>query len=177
MYSPCIKQQKCNHLTTIAISCNRCMHLEVGPSKLFLLHRQTAYTCSTIPLNICSDGFYHDFFFPVKTFLQIEEKCCTQIVSNSRTLFQSFVPIWLARGLKGTVSRDFLLLVFFMNQFPPSPRVSYKDRFKFFWKFASQGAPPMSTIPVAIAAGINDTGGKFATGFNDTGCKFWHQFR
>jgi hypothetical protein len=24
---------------------------------------------------------------------------------------------------KGTVSRDFLLLVFFMNQFPPSPRV------------------------------------------------------
>ena len=27
--------------------------------------------------------------------------------------------------LKGTVSRDFLLLVYFMNQFPPSPRVSY----------------------------------------------------
>jgi hypothetical protein len=26
---------------------------------------------------------------------------------------------------EGTVSRDFLLLVFFMNQFPPSPRVSY----------------------------------------------------
>jgi len=26
---------------------------------------------------------------------------------------------------KGTVSRDFLLLVFFMNQFPPSPRVSH----------------------------------------------------
>jgi hypothetical protein len=28
-------------------------------------------------------------------------------------------------ALKGTVSRDFLLLVFFMNQFPPSPRVSH----------------------------------------------------
>ncbi len=27
--------------------------------------------------------------------------------------------------LKGTVLRDFLLLVFFMNQFPPSPRVSH----------------------------------------------------
>ncbi len=27
------------------------------------------------------------------------------------------------KGLKGTVSRDFLLLVFFMNQFPPSPWV------------------------------------------------------
>jgi hypothetical protein len=28
-------------------------------------------------------------------------------------------------SVKGTVSRDFLLLVFFMNQFPPSPRVSH----------------------------------------------------
>jgi hypothetical protein len=27
--------------------------------------------------------------------------------------------------IKGTVSRVFLLLVFFMNQFPPSPRVSH----------------------------------------------------
>ncbi len=29
---------------------------------------------------------------------------------------------------KGTVSRDFLLLVFFMNQFPPSSRVYHLDR-------------------------------------------------
>jgi hypothetical protein len=54
--------------------------------------------------------------------------------------------------------------------------------------FASQGAPPVSTTPVAnlplvyntdgkIAAGINDTGGKFATCINDTGGKFCHQFR
>jgi hypothetical protein len=27
--------------------------------------------------------------------------------------------------LKGIVSRDILLLVFFINQFPPSPRVSH----------------------------------------------------
>ncbi len=38
--------------------------------------------------------------------------------------------------IKGTVSRDFLLLVFFMNQFPPSPRVFHLDRFEFFRKFA-----------------------------------------
>jgi hypothetical protein len=68
--------------------------------------------------------------------------------------------------LKGTVSRDFLLLVFFMNQFSPSPRVFHLDRFEFFRKFAeiyaSQGAPPVSTTPAAkIAAGINDTGGNF----------------
>jgi hypothetical protein len=54
--------------------------------------------------------------------------------------------------LKGTVSRDFLLLVFFMIQFPPSPRVFHLDRFEFFRKFAdifaSQGAPPVSTTPV-----------------------------
>ncbi len=32
--------------------------------------------------------------------------------------------------LKGTVSRDFLLLVFFMNQFPPRPRVLHLDNFE-----------------------------------------------
>jgi hypothetical protein len=58
-----------------------------------------------------------------------------------------------ANSIKGTVSRDFLLLVFFMNQFPPNPRVSHKDRFKFLRKFAeifaSQGLPPVSKTPVA----------------------------
>ncbi len=52
-----------------------------------------------------------------------------------------------------TVSRDFLLLVFFMNQFPPSSRVFHLDRFKFFREFAeifaSQGAPPVSMTLVA----------------------------
>ncbi len=70
---------------------------------------------------------------------------------------------------KGTVSRDFLLLVFFMNQFPPSPRVFHLDRFDFFRKFteifAGQGAPPVSTTPVAnfytIFASVVDTGGKY----------------
>jgi hypothetical protein len=51
------------------------------------------------------------------------------------------------------VSRDFLLLVLFMNQFPPSPRVFQEDHFKFFRKFAViftvQGLPPGSTTPVA----------------------------
>ncbi len=32
---------------------------------------------------------------------------------------------WTLRQVKGTVSQDFLLPVFFMNQFPPSPRVSH----------------------------------------------------
>jgi hypothetical protein len=84
-----------------------------------------------------------------------------------------------------------LLLVFFMIQFPPSPRVFHSDRFKFFRKFAeifaSQGAPPVSTTPVAnlppvsatpvanflpIFACVVDTSGKFATGDNNTGNKF-----
>jgi hypothetical protein len=30
---------------------------------------------------------------------------------------------WMQPALKGTVSRDFLLLVLFMNQFPPNPTV------------------------------------------------------
>ncbi len=67
-----------------------------------------------------------------------------------------------------------------MNQFPPSPRVLRLDRFEFFRKFAeifaSQGAPPVSTTPVAnfstIFASVVDTGGKFDTGVNDTSSKF-----
>jgi hypothetical protein len=78
-----------------------------------------------------------------------------------------------------------------MNQFPPSTRVFHLDRFEFFRKFAeifaSQGAPLVSTTPVAnlppvsatpvanfstIFASVVDTGGKFATGDNDTGGKF-----
>ncbi len=55
--------------------------------------------------------------------------------------------------LKGTVSRDFRLLVFFMNQFPPSIWVYHSGHFEFFWKFAeifkAQGASPVSTTPVA----------------------------
>ena len=102
--------------------------------------------------------------------------------------------------LKGTVSRDFLLLVFYMNQFPTSPRVFHEDRFEFFRKFAeifaSKGAPPVSTTPVANLPPVTttpaanfatsftsvvDTGGKFATGviytvaatgINVTGDKF-----
>jgi hypothetical protein len=73
-----------------------------------------------------------------------------------------------------------------MHQFPPSPRVFHLDRFEFFRKFAeifaSQGAPPVSTTPVAdlppvsanfstIFASVVDTGSKFATGVNDTGGK------
>jgi hypothetical protein len=63
--------------------------------------------------------------------------------------------------LQGTVSRDFLLLVFFMNQFPPSPRVFHLERFVFFQKFAeifaSQGAPPVSTTPVANLPPVSTT--------------------
>ncbi len=55
--------------------------------------------------------------------------------------------------LKGTVPRDFRLLVFFMNQFPPSPWVYHKGCFEFFLKFAeifaSQGAPPVLLTPLA----------------------------
>ncbi len=44
---------------------------------------------------------------------------CSQSFGYAMTLQTSFKPLML----KGTVSRDFLLLVLFMNQFPPSPRV------------------------------------------------------
>jgi hypothetical protein len=132
----------------------------------------------------------------------------TGIGANISSTFTG--PSWLGTfffsffcwHFKGTVSRDFLLLVFFMNQFPPSPRVFHLDRFEFFRKFAeifvSQGAPPVSMTPVAnfppfslallipaanlptvstTPVAINNTGGKFATGVVDTGGKYWQQYQ
>jgi hypothetical protein len=85
------------------------------------------------------------------------------------------------------VSRDFLLLVFFKNQFPSSPRVSHQDRFEFFAKIHGDICNPrcttgindtsgkFSTTPAAnfatSFASVFDTRGKFSTGVNDTGGK------
>ncbi len=46
------------------------------------------------------------------------------ITLNIPSVFKITWFFRLGTRLKGTVSRDFLFLVFFMNQFPPSPRVS-----------------------------------------------------
>jgi hypothetical protein len=70
-------------------------------------------------------------------------------------------------SLKGSVTR-FFASGFFMDHFPPSPRVTHKDHFKFFRKFAeifkSRDAPPVSTTPAAnlppVSTDINDNGGK-----------------
>ncbi len=83
-------------------------------------------------------------------------------------------PPWfsLRTTFKGTVSRDFLLLVFFMNHFPPSPRVFHfensrrysrvkmhhryqRHRWQIFLQFSlalllpAANLPPVSTIPAA----------------------------
>ncbi len=78
--------------------------------------------------------------------------------------------------IKGTVSQDFMLQVFFMNHLPPSPWKWHEGYFDFIRKFAeifaSQGVPPVSLTPVAIATGVNYAGVKFAAGVNYTGGKF-----
>ena len=88
---------------------------------------------------------------------------CEKLLDPGILFFMSMINV--DPRVKGTVSRDFLLLVFLMNQFPPSPRVLHLDRFKFFRKIRGDNRKSMCTI------GINDTGGKFATGVNDTGSK------
>ncbi len=66
--------------------------------------------------------------------------------------------------LKGTVSRDFLLLVFFMNQFPQPQSIPFRP-FRIFSKIRGDIRESRCTT------GVNDTGGKFATGVNDAGGK------
>ncbi len=78
-------------------------------------------------------------------------------------------------SLKGRVSRDFLLLVFFHESVSPQPQSIPLGRFKFFLTFAeiftSQGAPlisttlvanlpPVSMTPAANFASVVDTVGK-----------------
>jgi hypothetical protein len=100
------------------------------------------------------------------------------------------IELFPRKELKGTMSRDFCFWFFFMNQFPPSPRVSHLDRFECFQKFveifASQGASlvsttSVSTTPASATPGVSfatsftsvvNNGGKFATGVNDNGGKF-----
>jgi hypothetical protein len=79
---------------------------------------------------------------------------------------------------------------FFHKTVSTQPQSIQFRQFRIFRKFAeifaSQGAPPVSTTPVAnfstifaslvdtgckFATGVNDTGGKFATGVNDAGGK------
>jgi hypothetical protein len=68
------------------------------------------------------------------------------------------------------VSQDFLLLVFFMNKFPPKPLSIPLGLFRTFSKIRGD------IRSSRLTTGISDTGGKFATGINDTGGKFYHQF-
>ncbi len=90
-------------------------------------------------------------------------------------------------AIKGTVSQDFLLLVFFMNQFFPAPEYPIRIFSNFlenFWRYLQvkvhhrclatgiSDLPLISTTPATnFATGVNDTGCKFATGVNDTGGK------
>jgi hypothetical protein len=74
---------------------------------------------------------------------------------------------------KGTVSRDFLLLVFSVSLQPQSiPLGPFQIFRKFVDIFASQGAPLVSMRPLAnfatSCATVVDTGGKFAASVNDT---------
>jgi hypothetical protein len=79
------------------------------------------------------------------------------------------------------VSQDFLLLV----QLPPSPG-EFHDRFKIFQKFAeifaSQGAPLVSTTPVANLPLVSTTSAAnfstiFATGVKTTPVANCHQYQ
>jgi hypothetical protein len=60
----------------------------------------------------------------------------------------------LFEELKGSLTRDFRLQVFFMNQCPPGPQV-------FHWSQLDTGNK--------LFSGVNDTGEKFIAGVIDTG--------
>ncbi len=80
-------------------------------NKIYLYANSTTQRC---PKEIMKIFLIEDFFHlpPVSTpVVHLELRISLRIFEKIRN------------GLKGTVSRDFRLLVFFMNQFPPSPLV------------------------------------------------------
>ncbi len=84
--------------------------------------------------------------------------------------------------LKGTVSRDFLLLVFFHESVSPQPQSIPFKPFRNFSKIRGDIRESRCTTGIndtggKIAAGINDAGGKFATGISHAGGKFFYHFR
>jgi hypothetical protein len=73
----------------------------------------------------------------------------TQMSRSVDGVHQQVYTVQLSITFKGTVSRDFMLLVFFMNQFPPQPQSITLGPFRI-----------LSTIRGDILTGINDTGAK-----------------
>jgi hypothetical protein len=75
---------------------------------------------------------------------------------------QGEVSLVVFLSFKGSLTRDFRLQVFFMNQCPPGPQVFHWCHFDFFRKIGGD-------IHEWI---FNDTGDKLFSGVNDTGEKF-----
>ncbi len=81
---------------------------------------------------------FYFFYLFFKYFIQHCFICCPSDSTVSeddeietRTIFKGDRCIGLFLGkVKGTVSRDFLLLVFFLNQFPPSLWLYHSGRFE-----------------------------------------------
>jgi hypothetical protein len=64
--------------------------------------------------------------------------------------------------LKGSLTRDFRLLVFFMDQFPQCPQVSHWGRFKFLQKFAEIVQYSQLYTGDKLFTGVNHTGNKLS---------------
>ena len=80
----------------------------------------------------------------------------------------------ISHEFKGTVSLDFLLLVFFHESVSPKALSIPLGPFQIFSKI--RGDIRSSMLTTGLNTGVNDTGGKFTAGINNTGGKFCHQF-
>ncbi len=153
-------------------------------------HRPFLYCSSLNFVLLVRCPLLMSYLYDVWIYIWCTQKKIKEVYRKSRLL------------LKGTVSRDFFLLVFFHESVSPQPQSIPLRPFRIVRKFAEifaiQGAPPVSptsvaklppvsTTPVANLppvstppaanfstsfASIVDTGGKFATGVNDTSGKF-----
>ncbi len=105
-------------------------------------------------------------FFIFAQFAKSSVPCKNNIARTifSQTGSTAVVYAWRPQNITGSLTRDFRLQVFFMNQCPPGPQVFHWSHFEFFRKFAEIFAnyclSPVSTTPVRNCSAVSTTPAK-----------------
>jgi hypothetical protein len=82
---------------------------------------------------------------------------------------QRSVSLFLNIPFKGSLTRDFRLPGFFINQFPPGPRMSNSGFFEFFESMKIREELNDTGNNLSLVPGGNDTGNQLLAGVVDTG--------
>ncbi len=96
----------------------------------------------------------------IRNFVKIHYICTREWAARAVVEYCPYIVL----AIKGSLTRDFRLSGFFMDQFPPCPWVSHLGLCEFFQKFAD-------IHNFVFTADVVDTSSKLFSGVSDTGNK------